>query len=571
MSVSVIRAVLRALAIAIAVAALIDPVFSSSESQDRPVVAIHLTADVPLAVDAALREHVNGRELITRVAVGNRLPCAVDEDCIAVADGSIDSDWEPARPVSVITTEVNDGPNVSVPSVVVRSGHRSAAGVARVELVGRDVSGKRTDIRISDSGAVVGSAEHQWSTATTATVEVPWWPLDSGARSLRIEALPLDGERTASDNVIEAGATIAGARLPILVFDARPSWNSTFVRRALEDDARFAVGYRSRIAPGLSAGTSNGRLDATVLDAVAAVIVGSPDALTAEETGLLERFVRVRGGTLVMLPEKPAAGPSTRLFPANGVEHLTGNAESVGPLHATEILRWRDVSATTTVIAKSGSSAAIVSVPTGGGRIIIAGAMDAWRYRGLGQGAFDRFWTSLVAEGAALGEALQLKFDLAIAARGSRARFTVRDRRLEPRAAIAASAVAQCGDGPHAIRLWPGATTGEFTGEVPAAQQGECTVVATIDERSVTGSIAIVDRPARGTGVTLAKLGRQARASGGVIARAGEEQSVTQQLAGGPRMSRVVSVHPMRTPWWILPFAACLSAEWWLRRRDGLR
>jgi hypothetical protein len=29
--------------------------------------------------------------------------------------------------------------------------------------------------------------------------------------------------------------------------------------------------------------------------------------------------------------------------------------------------------------------------------------------------------------------------------------------------------------------------------------------------------------------------------------------------------------HPMRSTWWILPFAICLSAEWWLRRRGGLR
>jgi len=29
--------------------------------------------------------------------------------------------------------------------------------------------------------------------------------------------------------------------------------------------------------------------------------------------------------------------------------------------------------------------------------------------------------------------------------------------------------------------------------------------------------------------------------------------------------------HPMRSAWWFAPFAACLSAEWWLRRRRGLR
>jgi hypothetical protein len=29
--------------------------------------------------------------------------------------------------------------------------------------------------------------------------------------------------------------------------------------------------------------------------------------------------------------------------------------------------------------------------------------------------------------------------------------------------------------------------------------------------------------------------------------------------------------YPMRSWWWLLPFAGCLTAEWWLRRRAGLR
>jgi hypothetical protein len=28
--------------------------------------------------------------------------------------------------------------------------------------------------------------------------------------------------------------------------------------------------------------------------------------------------------------------------------------------------------------------------------------------------------------------------------------------------------------------------------------------------------------------------------------------------------------HPMRSMWWLLPFALALSSEWWLRRRRGL-
>jgi hypothetical protein len=30
-------------------------------------------------------------------------------------------------------------------------------------------------------------------------------------------------------------------------------------------------------------------------------------------------------------------------------------------------------------------------------------------------------------------------------------------------------------------------------------------------------------------------------------------------------------IHPMRSPWWIVPFAGALGAEWWRRRRSGLR
>jgi hypothetical protein len=569
---SLIRLLLRALSIAIAVAALVDPVFSRSTSHDRPIVAIHLTAGPSPAIDSALRELLMGRELTTRVPVGPRLPCAIDEDCVVIADGSIDSDWEAGRPVSLITADLNTGPNVRVQSVMLSGGHRSVAGAARVVLAGRDVAGKRTEVRISDSGAVVGSATHQWSTATAATIEIPWWPLDPGVRALRIEAIPFDGESTAIDNVIDLGATIATARLPILVFDARPSWNSTFVRRALEDDARFAVEYRSRIAPALSAGTPRGRINAAVLDKAAAVIVGAPDALTAEEAAWLDRYVRVRGGTLVLLPERTAVGASAHLFPANGTEHLSANAESVGALHATEILRWSDVPVTATVIAMSELSPSIVSIPAGNGRIVVSGAMDAWRYRDLDSGAFDRFWTSLVAQGAALGDGLQLMFEEGIAPRGSRARFVVRDRRLEPLAIVEASAVVHCKDETRVARLWPAGALGEFVGEVSAARQGECTVDAMVGDRRASGSVAIVDQPARGTELTLAKLERQARASGGMIAAQGEMQNVARALAAAtPALSRVVSVNPLRDPWWILPFAGCLSAEWWLRRRNGLR
>ncbi len=562
MSSILVRATLRAVAIAIAIAALIDPAFSSNTPKVSPVVVVHLTSNEPDAVDRGLRSRLDGRELIMRAAAGNRLPCALDEHCVVVADGSIDVDWNAdVRPVSLISIPQGGQPNVTIRSAVLSGGHAAAAGAARIELSGQGVEGKRTEVRIVDGGAVVGLATHQWSAASTATIDVAWWPIGLGARALRIEAMPVDGETTVVDNHLDAGITISGARTPVLVFDARPSWSSTFVRRALEDDARFTVGYRSRIAPALSTGTANGKLDAASLDVVPLVIVGGPEALTSEEVALLERYVRVRGGTLVLLPEQRVSGASSRLFAGEWTEHLTAKVEAIGPLRATEVLRTDATAVTTSVIARSGPSAAIVSAPAGEGRIVVSGAMDAWRYRHLDTGAFDRFWRSVAAQGAAAGLGLSMRFDRAIASAGSRARFTLRDRRFEPPSTSEASVVSRCNNGAATtVRVWPSGIVGEFAGELPAAAIGECTVEATVGDRQVSAAIAIVDRPSRGAERTLTKLERQARDSGGAVASVGKEAAIASAIdAAPPTMSRVVSVHPMRAPWWILPFAGCLS------------
>jgi hypothetical protein len=573
MTLAMAPAAMRSIALAIAITAFIDPVWSDATPPPAPVIAIHLTAGEPAAIDAALRRALRDRRMVTRAATGHRLPCAADEECVIIADGSHDVDWDAgARPVSLITTTTGAGPNVAVRSATILGAYREAAGVVRVELAGQDVEGKRSEVRILDGAAVVGFMTHHWSAARTVTLDIPWWAIGEGARTLRIEAVPLEGELTALDNHIDAGASIATSALGVFVFDARPSWNSTFVRRSLEDDPRFSVGYRSRAAPALAEGAVSTRfgLDEATLQQLSVAIVGGPEALTPAEVAMLDRYLRVRGGTVILLPEQRPSGAAAALVHGRWTEHLTAKPEMIGPLRATEILRVSDVPITSTVLAHSGSAAAIVSTPVGKGRIIVSGAMDAWRYR---DSAFDRFWRSLVAAAGAASEALTLTFDRQPAARGARTRFTIRDRRFARRATAAASALYRCNGGPaQPIRVWPTGTLGEFAGELPAASPGSCTVEASVDDQYVSRSLAVVDRPARGVETTLARLGRAAQASGGVVVQAGNEAAVARALAAAPREpSRVVSVHPMRQPWWILPFAGCLSAEWWLRRRNGLR
>ncbi len=567
-----IRGVLRAIAVVIAVAGVIDPAFSRTTTPESPVVAIHLTSGDSSAIDRALRERLGGRELVVRRPASHRLPCGQDEDCVLIADGSMSGERadDAARPMSMIVARVDESPNVTLKSVMVTSAHQAASAVARVELNAVGSEGRSTELRVVDGSAIVGSATHTWEASSTATVDVPWWPIAAGARALRIEALPFEGERTTIDNRIDVGVTVGAGRSGLLVFDARPSWTSTFVRRALEDDGRFAVGFRARVAPALTAGTKSAALDAVALDETSVVIVGGPDALTHDDVLLLDRYVRIRGGTLVLLPERRSDGPSAALFQGIWTEQLIATPESVGPLRASEILRMTDAPRASTVIARAGTSPAIVSLPTGNGRVIVSGAMDAWRYR-QGTG-FDGFWRTLVAEGAAAGEGLSLRFTRSLAPIGSRVRFRLRDRRFDSPSSVEASATFRCNDGPAAaLRLWPAGAPGEFEGELPAEAVGQCVVEATVGDRVATTGVAVIDRPAAGVDETLARLERTVRASGGVVATAGDESAVAAAIAATATLSSVVSVHPMRAFWWMFPFVACLTAEWWLRRREGLR
>jgi hypothetical protein len=51
-----------------------------------------------------------------------------------------------------------------------------------------------------------------------------------------------------------------------------------------------------------------------------------------------------------------------------------------------------------------------------------------------------------------------------------------------------------------------------------------------------------------------------------------EVSRVVEHLRAARPSDRVPEVrHPMRSGWWMLPFAVLLAAEWWLRRRVGLR
>jgi hypothetical protein len=556
--------ILRGVAIAIAIVALIDPVFTVERARPQRLVLVNMTQTDATQVEGQLRRLAP--DLDVRTPTTGRVPCAPGERCVIAADGSMDGEVpvDLASPIALVILKPGSGPNVSIESATTSANQYShAAGAARVILTAQGVGGRRTTVRVLDDGAIVGSASVEWTGDSTQAVDVSWWPIAASARTLRIET-HTDGDEIAFDNVIDVPVTIGNGRLSVLIFDARPSWSSTFVRRALEDDPRFVVDHRARVAPSLTTGTANARLDAAALEATPLLIVGAPDALTAADVQLIDRFVRVRGGSVIMLPERAPGGAAARLFAGEWSEQLLAEPEPVGALRASELLRPRDL-----WFGAVALSPVVVATPAGAGRIIVSGAMDAWRYRDADAASFDRFWTSLAAESAAHGARLIVEFDDPLAQAGSRAAFTVRYRAWAMPAAIEAGAVATC-DRAESVRLWPAGTPGSFRGALPIGNASSCMLEVSVNDSVAGAGVAVAERPVRGVDETLGKLERAAALSGGEVVTDGDNLEVRlRPFADAARATTREHVHPMRAVWWLLPFVGCLSVEWWLRRRSG--
>ena len=119
-------------------------------------------------------------------------------------------------------------------------------------------------------------------------------------------------------------------------------------------------------------------------------VVGGIDALSAADAALIDRYARVRGGSVLLLPEERPQGPAQSLFPGVWKEQLSSTPVAIGPMQAAEVLQGSSLPPATTVLASAGANPVVVSVPRGRGRIAIGGAMDAWRYRDANTSAFDR-------------------------------------------------------------------------------------------------------------------------------------------------------------------------------------
>src|SRR5262249_37345438 len=214
----------------------------------------------------------------------------------------------------------------------------------------------------------------------------------------------------------------------------------------------------------------------------------------------------------------------------------------------------------------------VVTVPRGDGRLVVSGAMDAWRYRASAGNDFDRFWRATIA-GLALTTAPRLEITVTppMVRPLEQADVVVRVHGGDP-ATISASADRQ------PIRLAPAAERGVYRARFTASATGTRMSVAVRavdhDGRADWSPPLIVPIAAETHHVARQEppLSLLAASHHGIDVPPARISEVERFVRSSVSPSHAAAVrHPMRSTWWLAPFTGCLCAEWWLRRRRGLR
>jgi len=584
---------LRIAALGMAGLGVIDP-FWRAERNTPAAVELRIVDSGPVArraaldVERRLAERLGGDvafntgdEPLARVVVGSATPAVGDLEAASV-------------PVSTVTLAAKAVPNVRVVAAE-GPGPLPVGWVASVTAIveARGLNGSTSRVVLEDRGVELAGLEHTWSKDVERwDVTLPFAPFVEGLSTVRLRAVPLNEETTEADNEVDVRVLSSARRLRVLSYEPRPAWGTAFIRRVLERNPAFEVSSLVRPSRGLAvrAGDPPPALRAEALYPFDVVLVGAPEELGAGEIDALRSFVRRRGGTAILLPDRRPSGKYLELMPTRAFDEiLVASPQELragtDALHATELAAPRGESRGAEVLGsvqqREGARPVILTWALGAGRVLFSGALDAWRFRALGEGSFSRFWELRVAESAlAAPPRLAVSVTPGYAAPGQDVTIRARVRRTEweespdfTRVPSVSSRLIHANGAAETIRLWPASEIGLFEARVKAPPAGRYNVqvisaALSADDVLVSGSEArtvVVDEQA------LEERAQWiASATGGVVVEIDDLGPLVTHLRSLRHNQVLRAVHPARSLWFMLAFAALLCIEWTVRRRGGL-
>ncbi len=559
----------RIAAILIAAAAVIDPAIPLPHVE-RPALQVSVAAPNATPVEQALRDagfRVNtGETEAATVLVTREVPPHVTPNTWVL-------DASPAAP------------NIRIVGAATSSSRIPGQALdVLVTVEGHGFAGKSAELALEDSGIPVATARHQWSgNADRWSVHMQYLPVRAGAGRLRARLAPLPGETAADDNIADIAMPPMRGPVRTLIVEAAVTWPALFVRRALEGESAFAVSSTQRASKNVAtrAGGPPAALTREALAPFEVVVLGGPDALSRPAVDALRWFVENRGGIVILVPDRQPAGEYLSLLGVNAFQlRALEMPVRLGPdLLASEFAVARTPADAEVVAADPQGNAVVFARRRGAGAVLFSGAFDAWRYRGQDGEGFARFWRRLVASAAlTVPPVLDVSVSPALARPGDSVRVSarVRDAELLERGgrvevnSVQARAIRTDSRMDAFIRLWPTAEPGVFAGAFTVPAPGNYDISVATD--SLRGDATLIAAPdvAVPSAASSDDFDLLARSTGGRAFPLARWRELVDAIASAFPAKRITrATHLMRSPWWCVPFAALLCAEWAVRRKRG--
>ncbi len=578
---------LRLFALSIAVLALVDPTCHATR-RDRPLVSLLSDGS---AAERARADEVR-RALAERFLVlDGWLPAA---DAVLVLGDRWPVAFEgevPTAPVFVLPPAWRTGAlrwhALRAPSAA-RLGEAVPVH-AEVEALGAPGDSLELELRQGDlllARQLVPSGdvrEPSRRSLTSAVVAVDTGPLALTVRvqwrrgSVRSDAVPLRG-----DVLVHVRADT----VRVLSHDVRPSWQATFVRRALEGDPRLAVASRvttSRVGgqgvtletsapPALAPPALASLPDPATLPVV---VLGAAHALDAADVAALDLWVRRGGSAVLLLDEVPDEAVARWLGVTSWRVQESAAPRAVGglPFAPTDSLvgrRWvlpgalpaRAEPWLSRTDSLGNAQVVLWALARGRGTLVVAGAADAWEARAPSRSGFAALWPQLVLAAAdRVPAARSVRVTPTIAASGA---WREVEWQLADDAAFGATLDSLAQDAtPDLVPAGAGRWRTAWRAHDSASRWpigAPDTAPVHLDDAARVVRAAAPELLAQ-----LAAWTGGAVLDGRAVGAAANTMTASVQAA-----SRRAPWHPMRSPWWLVPFGGALVGEWWLRRRRGL-
>ncbi len=546
-------AILRAVVLALLVAALALPSLWRGESVAGSVVRIRSAGDL-----AKAGEMLAGAAPAAVSYESPLAPSAGDLETLAAA-----ADRAPvfaAAPAAVRLVEAS------------ATARPLAGRAAAVSFRAHGPAGDSARVYLTEAGATVDSLTVRADARGDASGAFRVRPAAEGWREWGVRAVWPRGDSA----VASAGAWVDSAGAPrVLVRAGFPDWEAKFVTRALEEsgavvETSMALGRGLAVAEGGGAAISAARLAG--VDAVI-VLDGAP--LDGAEAAALAEWAS-RGGGVLLQGDRTGAAGFGLVRPADAAATVDGSAirwqapAELAPLPGDRVTAsarpFAAIGAGAAVAARAAAGPLLALRPLGRGRAAALAIGETWRWRmEAGRVAEHReFWRSLVDWlSSARPEPLAIRLADATGAVGVRREVRVYDARAEADPAAPALVVTRPGGGADTVRLSrdlraPGVLRGSF---VPAAPGLYALAIA--GQPPTAGFRAVSTSPSDAD--SWARLSLLAARSGGRILPPDSLRAA---------LDRIASSHPTapRGPGAALVFALLLiaaAAEWAIRRLTG--